>query len=207
MKARQALRPAILAASLLAVFSPVNAELLDAPWLGAGTGTTTVVSDGSAGPAEFTYDARSFSGVWNFQTVAASARTVLLKYHYQGLHAWFRVTVGLDAVVGAQTFPLVSAGPANCCTPPSNGFNYTGTVALPVDVGQSYGFVMRGSNFDFNDILMGALVVDEAVKEDCKAGGWMGFHDLSGAALFRNQGDCVSFVETGGRNDPGRNIP
>lgn len=202
------MKPAtILALTALAVFSSANAELLDTPWSGTGTGTTAVVSDGSAPPAEFAYDAWSFYGNWSFQTTAATTRTVLLKYRYEGLHAWFQVTAGLDAVIGSRVIPLVDAGPANCCTSPSNGFGYTGTVALPVAAGESYGFAMRGSNFDYNQILNGSLAVDEVSKEECKAGGWMSFHDLSGAPLFRNQGDCVSFVATGGRNDPGRNIP
>jgi hypothetical protein len=34
-------------------------------------------------------------------------------------------------------------------------------------------------------------------KEDCKNGGWQGFF-----GVFKNQGDCVSFVATGGRNVP-----
>ena len=35
-----------------------------------------------------------------------------------------------------------------------------------------------------------------ASAEDCKKGGWQAF------GVFKNQGDCVSFVETGGRNEP-----
>jgi hypothetical protein len=34
-------------------------------------------------------------------------------------------------------------------------------------------------------------------KDDCKHGGWRAF------GRFRNQGDCVSFVATGGRRPPG----
>lgn len=34
-------------------------------------------------------------------------------------------------------------------------------------------------------------------KEQCKKGGWRNF-----GSTFRNQGDCVSFVATGGRNAP-----
>ena len=32
---------------------------------------------------------------------------------------------------------------------------------------------------------------------ECKHGGWKSFGDL-----FKNQGDCVSFVATGGKNEP-----
>jgi hypothetical protein len=33
-------------------------------------------------------------------------------------------------------------------------------------------------------------------KDQCKNGGWQDF------GIFKNQGDCVSFVETGGKNPP-----
>jgi hypothetical protein len=36
-------------------------------------------------------------------------------------------------------------------------------------------------------------------KDQCKDGGWQNFTDASGTA-FKNQGDCVSYVATGGRN-------
>jgi hypothetical protein len=38
-----------------------------------------------------------------------------------------------------------------------------------------------------------------ATKDDCKNGGWMSF---DGSYTFTNQGDCVSFVATGGKNAP-----
>jgi hypothetical protein len=34
-------------------------------------------------------------------------------------------------------------------------------------------------------------------KGDCKHGGWERF------GVFKNQGDCVSWVATGGKNQPG----
>ena len=34
-------------------------------------------------------------------------------------------------------------------------------------------------------------------KKQCKHGGWRSYGDM-----FKNQGDCVSFVVTGGRNAP-----
>jgi hypothetical protein len=50
-------------------------------------------------------------------------------------------------------------------------------------------------------ITSGDIVVTDAQpfptsKEQCKAGGWRNFPD------FKNEGDCVSFVATGGRNPP-----
>ena len=34
-------------------------------------------------------------------------------------------------------------------------------------------------------------------KAQCKDGGWQTFLDAHGDRAFKNQGDCVSFVETG----------
>jgi hypothetical protein len=48
----------------------------------------------------------------------------------------------------------------------------------------------------------GSLVIVDApplptAMQQCKNGGWRAF------GVFKNQGDCVSFVATGGRNRPG----
>jgi hypothetical protein len=40
-----------------------------------------------------------------------------------------------------------------------------------------------------------------ASKHQCKNGGWRSF------GVFKNQGDCVSFVASGGRNAPANNPP
>lgn len=194
--------------ALLLGGAAAHAALLDIPWSGGGTGTTTLVSDGTSPPAEFRYLAQGpFSGSWSFGTLAGYSRTVILSYEYSGYHSWYRVTVGLDAISGGDLFPIVSAGPVNCCTSPSGGFFYKGTIALPVRAGESYGFLMRGSHYDSAPVLNGTLIVDELGKDACKAGGWKNITGLTGEPLFKNQGDCVSFVETGGLNDPGQNLP
>ncbi len=38
-------------------------------------------------------------------------------------------------------------------------------------------------------------------KDDCRNGGYQRY------GIFKNYGDCVSFVATGGMNEPGKNIP
>jgi hypothetical protein len=38
-----------------------------------------------------------------------------------------------------------------------------------------------------------------ASADQCKHGGWQGLTDIKGT-LFKNQGDCVSFVATHGTN-------
>jgi hypothetical protein len=139
---------------------------VDHPWTGSGSGTTTVVSDGTSGPAVFTYsDHENFEGSWTFSTVASQTRTVNLAWDYTGFHSFFQVTVGLDAFVthGATTTttPLVNDGPVDCCTPPSGGFSYSGTISLSVQAGDTYGFAMRGSHFDIAMALEGTLTVDD----------------------------------------------
>jgi hypothetical protein len=57
----------------------------------------------------------------------------------------------------------------------------------------------------FQETLSSELTAVEPVaptsKDDCKRGGWRNYLALG----FKNQGDCVSFVATGGRNEPGKN--
>jgi hypothetical protein len=42
----------------------------------------------------------------------------------------------------------------------------------------------------------GYIRVDSIHKDQCKNGGWLNY------GVFKNQGDCVSFVATGGKNPP-----
>jgi hypothetical protein len=41
-------------------------------------------------------------------------------------------------------------------------------------------------------------------REQCMKGGWQRFKDAQGRPLFKNQGQCVKFVETGGKQQPRR---
>jgi hypothetical protein len=54
---------------------------------------------------------------------------------------------------------------------------------------------------EFAPIVAGDLIVTDAPglpisKDQCKNGGWRNF------GVFKNEGDCVSFVATGGKNPP-----
>lgn len=156
------------AAGTLSSLSPTYASaILESPWAGSGPGTVTVVSDGSTQPAEMTY---SLSGgavystqTWTFSTAAGSTGVRNLNYNYSGFHAYYEVTVFLQAFVthnGVTTYtPLVNDGPENCCTAPSGGFSYTGSVSLNVQSGDTYGFTFGGSNYDSDAVLQGTLQV------------------------------------------------
>jgi hypothetical protein len=49
---------------------------------------------------------------------------------------------------------------------------------------------------DFGDVIVTDSRAFPTSKDQCKNGGWRSFPG------FRNQGDCVSFVATGGKNPP-----
>ena len=158
-----------------AVAGPVNNDI----WAASGSGSTTLISDGSTADPSFSYydcavagvaqgspcNAGGVSGSWTFQTneTAQDSSTAYVMYNWDGLHAWFNVTAGLtafvdDATTGTRSTTLVNAGPASCCTTPSNGFNYTGGYAFTgLEPGDTYGFTLTGSNGDYNSFLEGTF--------------------------------------------------
>ena len=146
-----------------AVPTPAAAFQAYTAWTGSGPGTINFSN--VAGPDQtFTYSySPSFSGTWDFHSTADRTGSVQLDYDYTGFHSWFQVTVFLRAYVthlGVTTYyPLVSAGPVNCCSSPSNGFSYTDSVTLNVQQGDKYGFVFGGTHFDGTMLLNGTLTV------------------------------------------------
>ncbi|HTW20067.1 MAG TPA: Ig-like domain repeat protein [Mycobacteriales bacterium] len=140
-------------------------------WSGSSGPGTVTINDGTSGPPSFQYDDESagFSPVsWTFSTTEQQAATggngltVDVPWQYTGLHAWFEVTVDLNAFIttpsGTTTTQLVNAGPTSCCTAPSNGFSYQGTYSFTgLQQGDVYGFTFGGSNFDSNNFLRGTL--------------------------------------------------
>jgi hypothetical protein len=54
------------------------------------------------------------------------------------------------------------------------------------------------SNITVNGVLQEPVPATPTSKDDCKDGGWQTFTSPS----FKNQGDCVSFVATHGKNPP-----
>jgi hypothetical protein len=55
--------------------------------------------------------------------------------------------------------------------------------------------------FTSDPTVTGCELLVPASKDECKDGGWRAF------GVFKNQGDCVSFIATDGRNEPGHNVP
>ena len=169
-------------------------------WSASGQGTVTLLGDGvTANPSmSYSINPAGFSArTWELSTTANKGGTVSLPYEYSGFHAFFAVRVFAVAFVsgssGTTTTPLINAGPVSCCTSPSAGFSYSGNVTLTVEEGDTYGFRFGGSNGDSNNQLNGTFTVNfnnPNSKDQCKVGGWEAFG-------FKNQGQCVRYVETG----------
>jgi hypothetical protein len=190
VSALAALATAVGLAVPLALASPAAAAPGDPVWTAAGAGTVQTVSDGTASAAQMTYDVEgSFTGSWTFTATATSAGTVSVPYSWLGLHAWFEVTTRLDTIVnGNVTHTLVNDGPVDCCTSPSNGFDYGGVATFDVQEGDTYGFRLSGSNEDLNDFLRGTFTLSTKPYLDATIGTdnrqWTGATELpEGSAL------------------------
>ena len=76
------------------------------------------------------------------------------------------------------------------------GFSRSQADISSVTFGPSSAF---GDAFAIDDVGFNADVIPQT-KDDCKNGGWTRFH--IGGVTFKNQGDCVSYVATHGKNPP-----
>lgn len=127
-------------------------------WSGGGVGTTTVVSDGTASDPEFSYHHQpSYSGDWQFSTVANATGPVSMDYLYAGYHAFYQAKAYLRTFVthaGTTTRTVLVDN-----VPASGGFRYLGTTSVNVETGDTYGFDFGGSNFDSDSRLFGTLAI------------------------------------------------
>lgn len=143
----------------------VSTVSADPIWTASGPGSvvTTDADIGDDQQAQFTYflNPAGFSTrSWEFKTTASSTGQVTINYNWAGFHAFFQVTTGLETIDANGNTTIIADGPVNCCTPPSNGFNYSGQVVLDTVAGQQYGFKLSGSNFDSNNTLQGTFTID-----------------------------------------------
>jgi hypothetical protein len=158
----------LTAATVLAFAGTAQAASPDAPWTGSGTATTTVTADGTtAANPELQYAVAGFSGRWEFGATAKTARIQPVKYEYTGFHSWAGVRVAIERYVirnGTEivTQVLHSGGPVSCCTAPSGGFSYSGSVDFDLQPGDKYGFRLSGSHGDRARALNGKLLLSVA---------------------------------------------
>jgi hypothetical protein len=100
-------------------------------------------------------------------------------------------------VLGSFTVPAGFTGPLtlDVSFPPISGPTYAVTIRVTNEVpggGGAHTLAYAG-NLAHSIELFATLAT---TKAQCKKGGWRDF------GVFKNQGDCVSFVATGGKNPP-----
>ncbi len=95
--------------------------------------------------------------------------------------------------VFATEFPIQTTYQATIHT--SQG-NYTDHGSADTVFSRSSGTVTYFNEFFFSSQTQTTLIVPTSADQ-CKDGGYQNF-----GGLFKNQGDCVSFVATGGKNPP-----
>ena len=117
--------------------------------------------------------------VSNFSALVLNGNTVTVDYTVAD-DAGGSVTKSLVANFssGADTFALPDAG-------------ITSVTISPTTAGGFYDFLI-------DDVSFTAFPTTTA---ECKDGGWEAY------GVFKNQGDCVSYVATQGKNEPGQNVP
>jgi hypothetical protein len=76
-------------------------------------------------------------------------------------------------------------------------FDSSPTVGAPTDCSTPLSPTIGISPLSTGDIVVIDAPPVPTSKEQCKNGGWRDF------GVFKNEGDCVSFVATGGTNPPG----
>jgi hypothetical protein len=93
----------------------------------------------------------------------------------------------------------------NCCTGPTNSVSFAdpsldggtsgrGHVTYSVDQTVNSWSIINGDarQISYDELLL----LPPTSADQCKKGGWQTF------GTFKNQGDCVSYVATGGKNPP-----
>jgi len=127
-------------------------------WSISGPGTVSATQNGVTDwDLDYYLNPAGFSPVtWNVtSSVVDQAGDYTFDWNYSGFHAFFGVTAFLNT---SDLTTLVNAGPANCCTDPSDSFSYSGTYTFTgLNVGDVIGFSMGGGNFDSNNQLGGTL--------------------------------------------------
>jgi hypothetical protein len=130
------------------------------------------------------------------QSAATTPGTVYTLSFYYAAHP-FCVSIGTAtarASAGGASTSVASSG-TNVYTPRTLTFTATSTATTVKFEGTGY----------IGPYGCGGIVIDSVsltqnsakTKADCKDGGWKNY-----GTLYRNQGDCVSSVSTGGKNAP-----
>lgn len=120
--------------------------------------------------------------------------TVVAKSQQQQLTAGVLNTFSARLAVRGGDFLGLWSGGAKCATITGNGSDlnpYQGSSPEP-----AVGDTVRPMVFDGYLLHISASITNST--DQCKSGGWQSF------GVFKNQGDCVSWLATGGKNPPAK---
>ena len=189
-----AVRPAFARLGAVAAFlALVSVLVIPALAQVEAPSVTVVASDASATEAGAT------PGELTFTRTGDLDETLLVSYLVGGT-----ATAGTDyaALSGTVTF-AADASTATVSVTPVDDALVEGDETVVVTLVAGAGYVLGASTSATVTIVDNDAVgdptlpdLDEMTKDDCKKGGWEDF------GVFKNQGDCVSWVATGGRNAP-----
>ena len=130
-------------------------------WTASGSGTVTLVSDGTTGDAVMSYAFNDNNdGVWTFTTTAAQTGTVTLPWSYSGNHGDGTATV----LAFVNDVPVGGGGGGV-----SGAFSFTGTSTFNVNAGDTYGFALVGASPDesFTGTFTGRNPVSARSRKRC----------------------------------------
>ncbi len=120
----------------------------------AGTGTPAVERFDYMASGMQVYSDQAFT----FATTAMATRTLDLTWRYEGFHAYFMASAGLQAFAdGPSGRLLVDLVPPATTT--SAGFTFDGRTSLEVTAGRAFGFIATGRNFDTDSRLIGTVTI------------------------------------------------
>jgi hypothetical protein len=153
-------------------------------------------------PGTLTVQIRTVPGGVPTNTVLASATVAETSVSCCSFD-WISVPLNPSAVsvAGTQYAIVLGAPAATGCDTQGNCNNYfwgvsitnpypAGTQVLSIDGGASWPYIVPDNDFAFETYV---TQLPTSITQ-CMNGGWASFPQ------FKNEGDCVSFVATGGRN-------
>jgi hypothetical protein len=188
-------RTLVAVLSLLIVALGVSAS----PAAGQLSGDS-VTGSGTAGPFSFAFDVHSGPSGENPTGTAETSLTSNPSIFARGPVTCLAVQ-GNHAVIGiANDSGSVGVGTLIEVTDDPDTLVFSIRPAPPTDC--STGVDSEVAPVSSGDIAITDTAALPTTKEQCKKGGWRSF------GVFKNQGDCVSFVATGGKNPPaGTELP
>ncbi|MGB9407550.1 MAG: PEP-CTERM sorting domain-containing protein [Terracidiphilus sp.] len=152
------------------------------------SGTTAVTLTSSANSLSFSYnDTNYYYGIdsWTFTNTATTNQTLTFNWENIGIFSWFDTSDLVTVFSGGETVDtLVNNSP-------SGNFEEFGSETLTVYAGETYGFTITGSNYDYSRILEGTFTIsnpESPVPEP--PAGWLlltGLAALCGFSVLRQR--------------------